>query len=512
MLIIATLLIIVPSKFGFKGNSGSKTKDTEVVLFKGKASASGSWDPWGTLTEIKDFHASDFSKPFTIEVKYEGEKAPYVIFISSSGGNTWEQVEPLYVSKGIAYYTYEACTMAYGEDFSSLNEIDIKPGGSDVTITKVSVIPEENEDIKVNYEGLAGNIVNNINVGWNLGGSLDAHGDWIQSKTDGKPESFEIAWNNPVTTKAIIDKIKASGFNAIRIPITWGQHIGNEDSGYKIDEAWLNRVKEVVDYAMDNNLYTIINMHNDTGKDGWLVASDDSVNKNSDKFKAVWSQISEEFKDYNNNLLFEVFNEMLDSKNNWHNPEKEAIDAVNKFNQMFVDTVRETGGNNAERCLVVNTYGASTDGDVLDGFVMPDDTAKNSLIVEVHFYVPYSYANVIGSEDTTQTSFKDNGGKVKIDGALMNLYNHFTSKGIPVIIGEMAAANKNNLDDRVEYTKYVVEQSKKYGIKCFWWDNGGKFEADSKYGYYTGMGLLNRYNLTFQYPEIVEALAGNNPN
>ncbi|MCR4945211.1 MAG: glycoside hydrolase family 5 protein, partial [Clostridium sp.] len=163
--------------------------------------------------------------------------------------------------------------MAYGEDFSSLNEIDIKPGGSDVTITKVSVIPKENEDIKVNYEGLAGNIVNNINVGWNLGGSLDAHGDWIQSKTDGKPESFETAWNNPVTTKAIIDKIKASGFNAIRIPITWGQHIGNEDSGYKIDEAWLNRVKEVVDYAMDNNLYTIINMHNDTGKDGWLVAS-----------------------------------------------------------------------------------------------------------------------------------------------------------------------------------------------------------------------------------------------
>ncbi|MCR4944489.1 MAG: cellulase family glycosylhydrolase [Clostridium sp.] len=508
---IMTLLMIIPFNFGIKVSAAEETKDNEVVLFAGKATASGSWDPWETLAEIKDFKVSDFSKPFTFKIDYEGTLAPYVIFSSWSGGNTWGQVTASYFSKGTAYYTYEACTTGYGEDFSNLNQITIKPGGADTTITKVSIVPEKTSEVKINYEGMAGNIVNDINAGWNLGGSLEVFGDWIKIGTDGKPDKFETAWFNPVTTKAMIDTVKAAGFNAIRIPVTWTQHIGDEASGYKIEEEWMNRVQEVVDYAMEDGLYTIINVHHDVDGDGWLWASDNCVNNKSKKFKAVWNQIADRFKDYDNNLLFEGFNEMLDEKTNWQYPGKEATTAVNTFNQMFVDTVRKTGGNNKERCLIVNTYAASTDGNVLDDFVIPQDTRENSLIVQVHFYLPYAYANVIG-EYTKQTAWKENSGKINIDGTLLNLYNHFTSKGVPVIIGEMAAANKDNLSDRAEYSRYIVNESKKYGIKCFWWDQGGKFEADSKYGYDTGMGLLNRYTLTWMYPEIVEAFTGVAPN
>lgn len=261
-------------------------------------------------------------------------------------------------------------------------------------ITRVALIPDSEKEISINYKGLAGNIANDIKAGWNLGGSFEVFGDWIQ--------------------------------------------------------------------------------------------------------------IANRFKDYNNKLLFEGFNEMLDEKSTWSYPGKEATNVVNKLNQMFVDTVRSTNGNNKTRCLVVNTYAASVDGGVLDDFIIPTDTVEDSLIVQVHSYTPYAYANVIG-EYTSQKAWKENGGKAMVDGFILNLYHHFTSKNIPVIIGEMAAANKENLEDRVEYTSYVVKNCNKYGIKCFWWDQGGKYEVDSKYGYTTGMGLLNRYNLTWVYPEIVKA-------
>ena len=505
---IMVLLMMIPFSFGSNVKATEEVQNEEVILFEGEASASGSWDPWETLAEITSFKVSDLSKPFTLKIDYEGLAAPYVIFESWTGGNTWGQVTASFSSKGTAYYTYEACTTAYGEeDFSKLTKIEVKPGGADVTITKVSIVPEKNDEININYEGMAGNIVNNINAGWNLAGSLEVFGDWIKTGTDGKPDKFETAWGNPVTKKAMIDAVKAAGFNAIRIPVTWTQHTGDAASGYKIEEEWMDRVQEVVDYAMADGLYTIINVHHDTGSDGWLYASDNCVNNNSDRFKAVWTQIADRFKNYDNNLLFEGFNEILDEKINWQYPGNEATSAVNTLNQMFVDLVRNSGGNNVERCLVVNTYAASTDCNVLDDFVIPQDTINNGIIVQVHFYVPYEYANVLGKY-TTQTRWKDNGGKLKIDGALMNLYNHYTSQGVPVIIGEMAAPNKDNLEDRVEYSGYIVNQAKKYGIKCFWWDQGGKFEADPKYGYDTGWGLLNRYTLEWVYPEIVEAFTG----
>lgn len=190
----------------------------EITLFKGEASATGEWDPWGTVTAA-------------------------------------------YFSKGVAYYTYDAICDKYGSDFSKLDNISVKPGGSDVTVTSVTLCPENSSDININYKGIAGKIMNNINVGWNLGNTLECQGDWITQYKKGTPEDFETAWGNPVTTKSMIDKVKAASFN-----------------------------------------------------------------------------------------------EMLDENFNWQYPGTEATNAVNTFNQMFVDTVRSAGGNNATRCLIVNKY------------------------------------------------------------------------------------------------------------------------------------------------------------
>lgn len=483
--------------------------NNEITLFKGEASAKGGWDPWETVTDIKNYKVSDLQKPFTLKIAYKGSNAPVVVFQSWSGGTSWGQVTAAYFSKGVAYYTYDAICNKYGSDFSKLDNISVKPGGSDVTVTSVTMCPQNDSDIKINYKGTAGEIMNNINVGWNLGNTLDCQGDWITQYKKGTPSDFETAWGNPVTTKAMIDKVKAAGFNAIRIPVTWTQHI-DDNNNYTVDKAWMDRVQEVVNYAMDDGMYCIINVHHDADDSGWLWASNNSIEKNSDKFKALWKQISERFKDYNNHLLFEGFNEMLDENFNWQYPGTEATNAVNKFNQMFVDEVRSTGGNNATRCLVVNTYAGSNDGNVIDDFVLPKDSVENSLIVQVHCYLPYKYASVI-SDSTNQTAWKDDGGKNTIDGLILNLYNHFSSKNIPIIIGEIAAANKENTADRADYASYVVNTCKKYGIKCFWWDNGGTYENDETYGYYTQMGLLDRRTLKWVYPDVVKAFTGVDP-
>ncbi|MBE6050108.1 MAG: hypothetical protein E7214_05430 [Clostridium sp.] len=506
MALLMVFLLIIPQGLVTKV-SAEENKTKEVILFQGEKSAKGAWgDTWATLVDIKNYDIKDMETPFNLEIAYEGNGAPCVIFQSWSGGTEWGQVTASYAMKGIAYYTYDAIKEAYGSDFSKLDNICVKPFGEDVKITSVKLVSATSGEIKFDYKGTAGEISNKITSGWNLGNTLDSFGDWIPQQTKGKTSDFETAWGNPVTTKAMINMVKKAGFNTIRVPVTWAQHFEADGT---INKEWMDRVQEVVNYVIDNDMYCIINVHHDVGSAGWLWASDNSLKKNSAKFKSLWTQIANRFKDYDNKLLFEGFNEILDEKSTWSYPGKEATNAVNKYNQMFVDTVRSTGGNNPTRCLVVNTYAASVDNNVLDDFVMPTDTVENSLILQVHSYAPYFYCNVM-SESTSQTKWKENNGKANIDAYIQSLYHHFTSKNIPVIVGEMAAASKNNTEDRVEYTKYSVEQCHKYGIKCFWWDNGGKFEVDPKYGYETSMGLLNRHNLTWVYPGIVKAFTGVN--
>lgn len=487
----------------------------EHILFEGSASAEfKQWgDDWNSAVSLGNdqFQVSSFTEPFTIQVEYESSADPILVMLSWTGGPSWVQMTPTYSSSGTAYFSYDLISSEYGTDFSLLNAINIMPSPSEdgLTVKKISYIYETDFDTKIelNYEGVSGYIINNINVGWNLGNTLDSNGDWITQYSSGQPKDFETAWGNPETTKQMIDSVKSVGFNAVRVPVTWNQHI-DDNNGYKIDSEWMARVKEIVDYVIDNDMYCILNVHHDVGGESWLKASDENVFANTEKFIALWTQIANEFADYDSHLMFEGFNEILDENNNWTYPRKSAGDAVNKLNQIFVDTIRKTGENNTKRCLIVNTYAAGTSGSQLDDFVIPTDTTENALIVEVHYYSPASYCTEISEDNNEQSAWTENGGKSTIDGTLLNLYNHFTSKGVPVIIGEFGAANKDNESDRAEWAEYIIENAKKYGIKCFWWDGGGKIETDAEYGYYKGMALYDRYNDSWIFPEIIKSLTG----
>lgn len=298
--------------------------DTEEhILFEGSAKAKFlQWgDDWNAAVSLGNdqFNVNSFNDPFTIQVEYESSSEPVLVMLSWTGGPSWVQMTPTYSSNGTAYFKYDLISTEYGTDFSTLNGINIMPTPSDdgLTVKKVSYIYEndDNAKIELNYNGLSGEIINNINAGWNLGNTLDSNGDWITKYSAATPKDFETAWGNPQTTKHMIDSVKKAGFNAVRVPVTWSQHI-DDSNGYKINSEWLARVKETVDYIIDNDMYCILNVHHDVGGESWLKASDSNINANKEKFTALWTQIANAFADYDNRLMFEGFNEILDEDNN----------------------------------------------------------------------------------------------------------------------------------------------------------------------------------------------------
>ena len=354
------------------------------------------------------------------------------------------------------------------------------------------------------YEGVAGEFYANMGVGWNLGNSLDSTGDWLKTGL-GTPSSYETAWGNPVITPELIQTVKDAGFGTIRLPVTWMNQIGPAPD-YAVKGAWMNRVQQVVDMVLDAGLYCIINVHHDTGTDGWLHASDQDVKEDSDRFEALWRQIAERFRDYDDHLVFEGFNEILDERNNWvYTRKQSAKDAVNHFNQLFVDTVRATGGQNANRCLIVNPYAATNDINALRDFVMPTDSAEHALVFEFHYYSPNSYCFDREGNNNTQTVWTQNRGRESLETALRGVSELFTSQGVPAIMGEFAASHKDNEADRAEWAKFVVDTCAQSGVKCIWWDNGGKVTSVDAYN---TMGLLDRYKLEWLFPQVVEALTG----
>ena len=340
-----------------------------------------------------------------------------------------------------------------------------------------------------------------MNVGWNLGNTLDSYGTWIDNVT---PQTVETAWGNPVTTRQMIAAVRERGFNTIRIPVTWAQFM---DSNGNVDAAWMSRVHEVVDWALDEGLYVILNVHHDTGEHGsdkvcWMIADTGTYDSVNGRFQTLWTAIANEFKDYDNRLMFEGYNEMLDMNNSWNAPTtgNGAYDAVNSFAQLFVDTVRATGGNNETRNLIVNTYVASADQSVLDAFVLPTDSVSDHLICEIHAYTPWNFCSHEG--DASYTTF-DSNCQNQIDG-LMNSLSSFSNRlGVPVIIGEFGVENQNNDSDRASYIEYYMQRATERGIRCIWWDNG-----ISDYG---GYAIFDRNSLTWN-ETLASALIDNAPD
>ena len=339
--------------------------------------------------------------------------------------------------------------------------------------------PKENNSVSAGCKSSM-DIVKEMKIGWNLGNTFDCY-NYKDYATDG-----ETAWGNPKTTKQMTDAVKAAGFNAVRIPVTWGEHM----NGDTIDEAWLSRVNEVVDYVVDNGMYAIINVHHDDYI--WLHPSKAEEAAVKAKYLKIWEQVANRFKDYDEHLLFEGLNEprIMGIPEEWGSGTAEERDVINNLIAAFVETVRNSGGNNATRTLIVTGHAAAMDETAIKAIKVPDD---DHVIVSIHAYSPYNFA----LNDNGTSSFADS-DKAELDKNFDLIKSTFIDKGIPAIIGEFGSVNKNNDDDRVRHMEYYVSAAKQRGITCFIWDNGVK-EGESAFG------LLDRKNLTWYFKNVVDA-------
>lgn len=325
-------------------------------------------------------------------------------------------------------------------------------------------------------------LIGELVAGWNLGNTFDATGTGLESET---------SWGNPRTTKETLYTVKAAGFNLIRIPVTWSGHLDAEDN---IDPEWMSRVTEVVNYAIDENTYVIINLHHED----WNNTFADNKEKAVTKMKKIWTQIADNFKDYDEHLIFEGQNEprMKGTNKEWGAGDDEGWDVVNATNAAFVETVRASGGNNPKRHLMIPGYCATSDSSGPERIILPENDDK--IIISVHAYLPYGFA--LDTNPAANKFVADRPAAISdIQRLVETVKTGYMDKGIPVIIGETGAMNKDNLEARIEWAGYYTKVMREIGVTCTWWDNGSFSGNGEKFG------LLNRRDNTWMFPEVAKA-------
>ena len=316
-------------------------------------------------------------------------------------------------------------------------------------------------------------LASKIRLGLNIGNTMEAIGG-------------ETGWGNPLITEAMIKAAKADGFNAIRLPVAWDQYANQQTA--KIDQAWLDRVKQVVKYCVDNQMYVLVDIHWDGG---WLernVVPEKQVAVN-EKQKAFWTQIATQLRDFDEHLMFASANEpSVDTAT--------QMPVLMSYHQTFIDAVRATGGKNAYRVLVVQGPSVDIDKSAKLWTVMPTDTVSNKLMYEVHFY-PWNFTlmdkdEVWGNQfyywgkdnhSTTDTAHNPTWGEeAYVDQEFLSIRQQFVDKGIPVVLGEYAAMLRTNLTgdalalhkkSRIYYINYVTKSAVANGVLPFYWDVGG---------------------------------------
>jgi len=340
----------------------------------------------------------------------------------------------------------------------------------------------------------------NIRLGWNIGNTLEAIGG-------------ETAWGNPKVTQALINTVKQAGFNAVRIPCSWNQYMANSATA-QLKTEWLNRVKEVVQYAVDEDMYVLLNIHWDGG---WLEnnCTPDKQDANNAKQKAFWEQIATHLRDFDEHLLFASANEP-----NVDNATQMAV--LHSYHQTFINAVRNTGGRNTYRVLVIQ--GPATDIDKTNNLMttLPTDPTPNRMMVEVHYYTPWNFCGMEkdeswgkmfyywgnGNHSTTDTSRNPTFGEEEtVDTNFALMKTKFVDKGIPVVMGEFGAIRRSTLTgdaltlhlaSRAAFLKYVTKKALANGILPFYWDNGATGDK--------GSGIFNRNNNTVADQQALDAL------
>lgn len=384
------------------------------------------------------------------------------------------------------------------EDIAANTDQEVESTGNDIAHM------EEGGHEGVN--SAANKFVRSMKIGWNLGNTFDASSD--QNKED--EMAYEFDWCGIVTTKEMVDEIKAAGFQTMRIPVSWHNHV-TSDGNYTISEAWLNRVQEVVDYAIDNDMHVIINIHHDNST-SYMYPTTEHLEQSKAYVAAIWSQVAARFADYDEHLIMEALNEprLIGTSDEWWldlNKKQcvEAVQCINELNQVFVDTVRATGGNNEERYLMVPGYAASLQGVTNRYFELPQDIAgnENKILVEVHAYTPYDFAlrGPGESKSIDRWSADDKASTAEIDELMDTLYKKYVQNGIGVVIDEFGARDKNgNIQARTDFAAYYVAAARQRGITCCWWDNN-EFTGDGE-----NFGIFRRQVCSFMYPELVEGM------
>lgn len=363
---------------------------------------------------------------------------------------------------------------------------------------------KDKKSVPFNTEISAIDLVKDMKCGWNLGNTLDANGkSGLES---------ELSWGQPLTTKEMIDAIAKSGFKTIRLPCSWANHI--VDDKYTIDSEWMKRVKEVVDWSIEAGLYVILNDHHDNYENDNLMPRGkgyhpSTLNYNESMLfvKNLWAQISLAFnKGYDEHLIFEVLNEPRRRGHDhewWYNKGcvlcKDSATNLNKLNQIALNTIRASGKNNEKRFVMVTGLAASINSYQADStWKMPKDTEEGRILISVHLYTPYTFA----MENPGATVFEDkHAAELAYNFDWLN--ENFVSKGIPVVIGEYGATNKNNLEERVKWFKYFVGESAKYGMVTVLWDNGD-YNANNTFE--EKFGFFNRKSLDWYFPEIINTI------
>lgn len=315
--------------------------------------------------------------------------------------------------------------------------------------------------------------------GINVGNALDVYGVRTY-KQEAKELLYETQWGNPPIERELFAAISASGLKSVRLPVSWCDHI---DADGRISAAWMERVSQVVDMALDEGLYVILDSHHED----WLSLEPARSEELCGRLESLWGQIAGHFAEYPQTLLFEGMNEprLKESEVEWSVPPREQMELINSLNEVFVRAVRSSGGKNASRWLLIAPYCNLADKTVLKALTIPD----RRCIVSVHFYKPYSFCQKEDGSGLWQEEWRADFEEMMkdVDRALLR-------KGVPVLISEAGCKDKNNLSERVKWVSALVKTAQAHGVGCFLWDNGSTYR------------LLDRENNAIAEQPILRAL------
>lgn len=372
---------------------------------------------------------------------------------------------------------------------------------------------QANDQYTAEAVGLTGqsafDITSQMVIGWNLGNSLDSTNDNLTM--DSSPKKFAMAWGNPEPTKELIEAVKNGGFNTIRIPTTWYQHLYLDESTntYKIDAKWLAYVKQFVDYAYDMDMFVILNVHHEN----WVNVAkftDETYNDASKKLNDIWSCLAETFKDYDQHLVFEGMNEPRETNNpsnsEWGDGDANSWNYINRLNKVFVDAVRGQGSSyNKERLLMLPGYHAGNSVSTVRAIEIPENSGNVAL--SVHAYNPYFFCmDTSNMANHTYPGASGYGSDYKTE--LQTMFNSYKSiiaeKNVPIVMGEFSASDFNNTDSRINWAKDYLSMAKDAGIPCVLWDNNVVADGNSDNG--EAHGYIYRLTNTW-YPNSAPVIA-----